>query len=195
MEQKKLSFIKRSIIWIIILIGIDQGIKLFIAHFMMEAQFTIIPHVFSFKTTQNIHLGWIWNMLDFMMPLHFAIIISIIAIFAMVVGYRYLKFHTHDFGKYSKLLDIFLIFALAGVCCKLIDDIFWGGSLDYIRLFDWFIFDLKDVYLTTIAMPIMLFCIIALEVRFYHLPKEQRKIERRKQSFRYWAKLGFPIKP
>ena len=195
MEQEKFSFIKRSSIWIIILIAIDQGIKLFIAHFMMEAQFTIIPHIFSFQTTQNIHLGWVWNMLDFMMPLNMAVMISIVAFLFMVIVYRYLKFITGDWGKYSKLLDIFLIFALAGVFCKLIDDIFWGGSLDYIQLFDWFIFDLKDVYLTTIAMPIMVLCTIALEVRFLQLPKEKRKVEERKQSFWYWAKLGFPIKP
>jgi len=59
----------------------------------------------------------------------------------------------------------------------LIDDIFWGGSLDYIQLFDWFIFDLKDVYLTTIAIPVGGFFIITHEVRLQQLPKERRKVE------------------
>ena len=77
----------------------------------------------------------------------------------------------------------------------MIDDIFWGGSLDYIQLFDWFIFDLKDVYITSIAMPVAIFFTITYEVRLQRLPKEKRKEEKRKQSFRYWAKLGFPIKP
>jgi len=193
MKAEKLPFIKRSIIiWIVVL---DQVIKLFIAHFMMDAQFTIIPHVFSFRTTQNINLGWFWNMLDFMMPLHFAIIISVFAIVVLVIFYRYLRFVTYDSDKQRKLLDLFLMFALAGAFCKLIDDIFWGGSLDYIQMFDWFIFDLKDVYLTVVALPIIIFVLIITEIRTSQLPKEQRKEEQRKQSFRHWAKLGFPIRP
>ena len=193
-ESQKVPFIKRSsILWIVSLVAIDQVIKLFIAHFLMESQFTIVPHVFSFKTTQNIHLGWIWNMLDFMMPLYMAVAISVIAIFIIIVLYRYLKFITFDWGKYNKLPNIILIFLLAGAFCKLIDDIFWGGSLDYIQLFDWFIFDLKDVYLTTIAMPVLAYFVIAYEIHLHKLPKEERRKVKKKQRFWHWAKLGFPV--
>ena len=196
MKKEKMSSIKLlPIIWVVVLISIDQGIKLFIAHSMMETQFTIIPHIFNFQTYHNVNLGWIPNMLDFMMPLYMAVAISVIVMLLMVVYYRHLKFLTNSWEKYSKLPEIFLIFVLGGGFCKLIDDIFWGGSLDYIQLFDWFIFDLKDVYLTTIALPIAIFIIITLEVRLQQLPKEKRKEEKRKQSFWYWVKLGFPMKP
>jgi len=195
-KNQKTAFIKRSsIIWIIALIALDQGIKLLIAHFMLDMQFTIIPHVFTFRVTQNIHLGWIPSMLDFMMPLYMAIMISVVAILFLIMFYRYLKFITFNWGKYNYIPTVFLILALSGGFCKLIDDIFWGGTLDFIQLFDWFIFDLKDVYLT-IAGIMIVFYVIAYEVLYLHkLPKEKRKEERIKQRFWYWIKLGFPMKP
>lgn len=196
MENKKIAFIKKSsIIWIVSLVAIDQAIKLFIAHFLMESHFTIIPHVFTFKTMQNIHLGWIPNMFDFMMPLYMAVIISVIAILILILYYRYWVFCTFKWGKYSRIPTIFLTLVMAGGFCKLIDDIFLGGTLDYIQLFDWFIFDLKDVYLTTIAFPLWAFYVISYKIHLHKLPKEKYKEEKMKQRFWYWVKLGFPMKP
>ena len=193
-ENQKVTFIKRSsIILIVFLVALDQIIKLFIAHFMMEAQFTIIPHVFAFQTTQNIHLGWIWHLLDFMMPLYLAVVISVVVILVMVVFYRYLVFLTLNLGKYRNIPIIFLILVLSAGLCKLIDDVFWGGSLDFIQLFNWFIFDLKDVYLT-IASTMIIFFAIAYEVQLHKLPKEKRKEEKMKLRLWYWVKLGFPMK-
>ena len=134
-------------------------------------------------------------MLNFMMPLYMAVVINVALILIMLVYYRYLKFTTFNWEKFNRLPSISLIFMLAGAFCKLIDDIFWGGSLDYIQLFNWFIFDLKDVYLTTIAMPIIVFFIIAYEIHLHKLPKEERKEMERKQEFWCWVKLGFPMKP
>ena len=54
-------------------------------------------------------------------------------------------------NRYS-IPTVLLILGLSTGFRKLIDDIFWGGSLDYIQLFDWFIFDLKDVYFTIFAV-------------------------------------------
>lgn len=196
MENKKTAFLKRSsTIWIVSLVAVDQAIKLFIAHFLMESHFTIIPHVFTFKTMQNIHLGYIPSLFDFMTPLYMAVMISVIAILIMILYYRYWVFCTFNWGKYSRIPTIFLTLVMAGGFCKLIDDIFWGGSLDYIQLFDWFIFDLKDVYLTTIAFPLWAFYITAYKIDLYKLPKEKRKEQKMKQRFWYWVKLGFPIKP
>jgi len=189
-ENQRTTFLNRaSIIWITSLVAADQIIKLLIARFLIDAHFTIIPHVFTFQTTQNIHLGWIWNMLDFMMPLHFAIIISVVAIFVMIIIHRYLVFLTLKWEKYHSLPTISLVLVLSTGFCKLIDDIFWGGSLDYIQLFDWFIFDLKDVY-GTVAVLVMLYFSITLEVYSRKLPKEKRKELR----LLNWIKLGFPTR-
>jgi len=151
---------KKIIFWITLLTAIDQVIKLLIARFLMDAEFAIIPFVFTFRTYQNIHLGWIWNRLDFMMPLYGAVIISIAGIVAAILIYRYFAKLAAKWGKYQRLPTAILIFTLSCALCKLIDDIFWGGSLDYIQLFNWFIFDLKDVYATTAAVLAVYFCIV-----------------------------------
>lgn len=39
---------------------------------------------------------------------------------------------------------------LAGVICSIIDRIFWGSSLDYIRIKGFFVFDLKDIFIDAI---------------------------------------------
>ncbi len=38
-------------------------------------------------------------------------------------------------------------FIFSGAMCSLIDKIFWNGSLDYILVNGFFMFDLKDVYI------------------------------------------------
>ena len=174
---------------ILLLVALDQGIKLLIARFMMDAQFIIIPHVFRFKVAQNIHLGWVWNMIDFMMPLVFAVALSVLVIIIIIIYSRYMAFNAARRGKHEGLPPIILTFVLAAAFCKLIDDIFWGGSLDYIGLFNWFIFDLKDVYIT-FALGCLVFFEIVSGVYLSKLPKEKRK----ELGFLYWARLGFPNK-
>ena len=103
-KNQKVTFIKRStIIWIIILVAIDQAIKLFIAHFLMESQFTIIPHVFTFQTYHNINRGWIPNMLNFMMPLHIAVVINVVVILLMLVYYMRLHYIALFLRKIAQL--------------------------------------------------------------------------------------------
>jgi len=176
---------RTSMIWLMILIGLDQGIKLLVAHFLIDAEFTIIPYILRFRTHQNIHLGWIPNMIDFMMPLPMAIFISILAIILMLVYYKFWVFLNQSRGKVSHIPHIFLMLVLSAGICKLIDDIFWGGTLDFIQLFDWFIFDIKDVYLT-VAVGLSIFCAISEEKYLRKLPLANRN-ERR---FSYWIRTG-----
>lgn len=71
-------------------------------------------------------------------------ILNILIIVALVLFYLYLKKHTTH--ENIRNLNFMLIFLLAGTSCSLIDKIFWGGSLDYIRILSKTI-DLKDIYL------------------------------------------------
>lgn len=59
--------------------------------------------------------------------------------------YEYYHFCAKREGIIPKVIYVLL---LSGAFCSLIDKIFFGGSLDYILLFDWFIFDLKDCYIS-----------------------------------------------
>lgn len=48
----------------------------------------------------------------------------------------------------------------AGAICSFIDSLFWGGSIDYIRLFTWFTFDLKDCYISAVLVLIVISAVI-----------------------------------
>lgn len=183
---------KKTALWIALLVLIEQGIKIFISTFMMDARFTIVPGIFAFETTQNVHLGWLWSMLDFMMPLWGAVLISVTTIVFFLLVYRYLKHHAID-AAFSKWTDRMLIFIMAGAICKLLDDIFWGGSLDYIMFFEWFIFDLKDAYLTAIALPIFVYLQIVMDLPYLKLSKAERKAFKKKRSVLTWIKNGMPM--
>jgi signal peptidase II len=54
-------------------------------------------------------------------------------------------------------------FILAGAVCSVIDKIFWGGSLDFIGLFSWFIFDTKDLFIT---IGVTIFAVYTLAYSF-----------------------------
>ena len=193
----EINILKRWFIIIIpILVLIDQAIKIIVSKFFYDPHihFPIIDGVFAFNPKQNIHLGWIWNMFDFMMPLYLAVLLSIVGIIIIIILYRYFAFLASNWDKYKKLPDIALIFLLSGAFCKLIDDIFWGGSLDYIQLFDWFIFDLKDVYITCIGVPVLIICEAISHHHYYKMSKEERREYKRKTQFFKHLKSGLPVR-
>ncbi len=66
------------------------------------------------------------------------------------------------------ILSAGITIAIAGAISALICTIFWNGTLDYIYLKPYFVFDLKDIYLNT-AMP----CII---IHAFLLYKKQKKV-------------------
>jgi signal peptidase II len=90
--------------------------------------------------------------------------------------------------KSKKFIHYFLVFAIAGTICSTIDTVFRGGSIDYIGLFDWFIFDLKDMYLN-IGIAFLLLYNIQYYRGYFKLSKEERKQVPR---FIKWMKMGCP---
>jgi signal peptidase II len=172
----------------------DQAVKIIIAEFFMEPHICVhlIEGVLFICAVQNIHLGWIPNMLDYMMPLYMAVLITIIGMQIMVVWYRFSAFCASGWHKYKNLPVIMLTVLLSAAFCKLIDDIFWGGSIDYIRLFDWFTFDLKDIY-ANFALALVIFYLIIFYANYYKLSKEKRKEYEKKIKFFKWLKMGLPL--
>jgi len=186
---------RRVVPWVICLVALDQAVKLIIANFFIDTEFTIVQNFLYFYVTQNIYLGWIPSMLGVAMPLYVAVFLVIISWLFIVIAHRYLIFITYDFTKYKTIPHLFLALLLSASICKLIDDIFWGGSLDFILLFDWFIFDLKDVYIT-IGVSLTMFYAITYEVLQYkNFSKEERKENTKKHSFLRWLKNGLPTAP
>jgi signal peptidase II len=135
---------------------LDQLIKLYIASNLMDKEFYFINHLVGFKPFQNTKYSWINSLGDFGVSLMIHIIISILLILAIFIAYDFIS------RKYTfyKLTFTMFAFLFAGAFCSLIDKVIWKGSLDYILLEGFFIFDLKDVYLTVFEVLLVLAAVL-----------------------------------
>jgi len=185
---------KYLIIHVLILTLIDQLIKTLIFNsFDLRFHFHIIEGFLAFQPSKNIHLGWIPSMLDYMMPLHVSILYNVIGFPLVVIMYKFMRFTDGllIFDKYKKLPVMYLTLAISGTLCKMTDDIFWGGSIDYILLFNWFVFDLKDVYISSCMVLIVIYSVIYFKY-YYNLSKSERKEHDKEIKSLKWLKPGLP---
>ena len=89
------------------------------------------------------------------------------------VCFAYVALKTANIRAYPRLLGFISAFTFAGTLCSILDDLFWGGSLDWfcvsrvVHVSDQrhdiahFILDLKDVYLLAVVLAVMLFFLLA----------------------------------
>lgn len=129
---------------ILLLILIDQCIKIYISNNLMRENFYIINDIVEFAPTLNTSYSWFNSLFDLGIGLlpHIVVNTIILLISILIFDFTRLK------QKEGKIIELLFFLLLAGVICSLIDKIFWGGSLDYIYLKGFFTFDLKDVYLS-----------------------------------------------
>jgi signal peptidase II len=140
---------------IILLILIDQVIKIYIAEKLMQKNFYFVNNILGFKPYKNIEYSWLNSVFNLKIGLFTHIVVVIILLLATVVIYDFMASM-----KVISLLEKWLfMFLFAGILCSFLDKIFWGGSLDYIWLKHFFIFDLKDIYLSIFEI-ITLLCLI-----------------------------------
>jgi len=170
---------KKNLLLSLWLTLLDQTVKLVIANFYMDRSFPILNGVISFQPKQNTNLSWISGMFDYRLPIILLIQMVTVLLFWMV--YRYLSY---GFGAVKRSMNIMIACVVGGAFCSFMDVVFWGGSLDFIRLFDWFIFDLKDVYLT-ISEVFIVGLVLGLYLKL-------SKAERKEKDFFIWIKKGCP---
>jgi signal peptidase II len=127
------------------LVTTDQLIKIAISHFGMNINTSIIPGVIRFEPIQNFNLTWVFSMAEVTPPVAVVVAMTIAAIVITSLVHRYIVFY---YAQEELLFDLFRQIVHAGAICVLIDVIIWGGSIDYIGLLNWFVFDLKDIFLT-----------------------------------------------
>ena len=127
-----------------IFIIIEQLLKVLIWQFALEKRIHLISGILRFEPHLNTNLTWIASVANFVMPIGIMIVLQSSLAIGMTLLYRYQRYAA---VKINLWLDLSFCFALAGIGCSVIDVVFWGGSLDYIGLLDWFIFDMKDVFL------------------------------------------------
>lgn len=80
------------------------------------------------------------------------IFFNIIILILSFVVYNFVRERYHT----NRLVKHLFTLLLAGGCCSLLDKVAWGGSLDYILLQGFFIFDLKDVYISIFELMLVL---------------------------------------
>jgi Lipoprotein signal peptidase len=129
---------------VFLLVLLDQLVKRYIAQHMMDMHFKIFGNFLDFMPHLNTSYSWLNSLTDMGIgrTVH---ILTVLVLFALTcIIYDFIRI-TYSLKTYEHCLFTLLF---AGMVCSFLDKVFWGGSLDFIWLKGFFIFDLKDVYLT-----------------------------------------------
>ena len=111
----------------------------------MSYEFDILSGILRFNPVVNTRLSYIGNFFEPLSNPFLTILLNVFALGILISGYLLYKVKREDTSFPVKII---MIFGLAGCLCSLIDKLFWGGSLDFLQIPNYFIFDLKDCYLT-----------------------------------------------
>ena len=139
---------RNIITWILILITIDQTIKILVQNFYGDLHFEIIPSLFEFKPTFNVKHSWVNTLLN----KNFGVNVGLFphVVLYILIGIfvpMYFSFFRNNIPANKKMIDLAIVFFMSAVICALIGNLIWkNGTLDYIYLKPWFVFDLKDLY-------------------------------------------------
>ena len=133
-------------LWVILLVILDQAIKLIIHLSLMDSNFILVPNLLELKPVFNPSYSyWISKFgVNMGVIAHLAMFSLIWAIFIILY-----KFY-HKVDTQNRLLDIALVFQTAGFASAYISIIFWkGGVLDFIDIKPLnVVCDLKDLYIS-----------------------------------------------
>ena len=134
---------KKTYMAVLILITIEQVIKIVINNNFLDKRFPLLPPFLYFDPMFNRDYSWFNSMLQLGFGKWIHIIIVAIMSIIIFLFYQYLN---KQIGT-NKMINIMYAFIFSGAMCSLIDKTFWNGSLDYILVKGFFTFDLKDVYI------------------------------------------------
>ncbi|MEN8158219.1 MAG: signal peptidase II [Bacteroidota bacterium] len=184
--------VKKGINWIflVVAVGIDQAIKTYLFSLEWEQlSIPLVPPVFYIQPTQNTLGSYLWVLLGFKEGSHLLniILFSIIGILFIEIWRFYVARKRNSFW-----INGFIHLFLAGLAANLIDNGFWGGSLDYITIRPFYTFDLKDLYITLCELFLITELLDnRLLKRFLNMPKADSK--RINRDFIQFVKRDFRI--
>lgn len=159
----------RHLLYLIILIALDQLTKYFAVTRLKKEPITIIPNVFKLLYHEN--TGAVWGILSDQTGL--LIVFSSIIMIAMIFFY----FKIPDNKRYN-YLRIVLVFITAGAIGNLIDRIFRKYVVDflYFELINFPIFNVADCYVTVASVAlIILFIFYYKDEDFEFLSKKKKQ--------------------
>jgi signal peptidase II len=145
---EQLFRVKNGINWIFLLVAlaVDQLIKAYLFSTEWEAlSLSLIEPVFYIEPTHNTRGSYLWVLLNIDRVPHFLniILFSLVGFVFIEVWRFYVQRKRNSFW-----INGFIHLFLAGLLANLIDNAFWGGSLDYVAIKPLYTFDLKDLYIT-----------------------------------------------
>lgn len=147
--------LNKKYVWIfaVVLIIIEQGIKLVIKGSYLEANLPILTPWLYFKPMFNRDYSWVNSMLQLGIGKWFHIVIVAGMLVLIYLFYKFLNKQSDT----TWFIDMAFVFIFSGAMCSFIDKVFWDGSLDYILIKGLFTFDLKDVYINVfIALSLLM---------------------------------------
>ncbi|MCR1953163.1 signal peptidase II [Clostridium sp. DSM 100503] len=165
----------------LILMLIDQGIKLIIKLFYFDNYFEIIPKFLSFDPIINTDGSWLNARFGLGVGFSALIILNALAVILFIEVYRYYL----SKGNKEFWSDMAFLFILSGALCSLIDKIFYGGSLDFIGISNLFIADIKDMYINLG----ILFFIMLIYIKDYFKEEDSSTLKDDLQSIKKFLKF------
>ncbi len=168
--------VRKGINWIFLAgaVAIDQAIKAYLFSLDWKSiSIPIIEPVFYIEPTQNTLGSYLWVLLGLKEGSHLLniILFSLIGILFIEIWRFYVSKKRNSFW-----INGFIHLFLAGLAANLIDNAFWGGSLDYITIKPFYTFDLKDLYITLCELFLITELIDnRLLKRFLNMPKDDSK--------------------
>lgn len=160
---------KVVILIFIILMLIDQVIKITIKFFFFNNYIEIIKGFLSFDPIINTDGSWLNARFGLNVGFSILIILNALAIILFIELYRYYL----SKGNKDYWGDMSFLFISTGALCSLIDKIFYGGSLDFIGISNLFIADIKDIYINLG----ILFFIMLIYVKGYFKEEENSTLK------------------
>lgn len=153
MKTRNITFL------IILLVVIDQAIKLIIYHFFMDINYKIIPEVLDFQPMFNTKNSFVNDLAYKKIGIDLGLIFHVI-LFALIwiflfLFYRFFK----GVAPKNKMLDVSFSFFTAGVICAYLGILIWEkGVLDflYFKLLVHVVFDLKDIYINCFLLLLVI---------------------------------------
>jgi signal peptidase II len=168
--------VKKGINWIFLLAAVlvDQGIKAYLFSLEWESiSIPLIEPVFYVEPTQNTLGSYLWVLLKLKQGSHLLnmILFSLVGIVFIEIWRFYVQRKRNSFW-----INGFIHLFIAGLLANLIDNGFWGGSLDYITIKPFYTFDLKDLYITLCELFLLTELVDNhLLKRLIQMPREESK--------------------
>ena len=168
--------VKIGINWIFLLaaLAVDQGIKAYLFSTQWESlSLVLIEPVFYIEPTHNTRGSYLWVLLKINSVPHFLniILFSLVGVVFVEIWRFYVRRKRNSFW-----INGFIHLFLAGLLANLIDNAFWGGSLDYVTIKPLYTFDLKDLFITLCELFLITELLDnSLLRRMFNMPREESK--------------------